>query len=146
MKSTGKITRVRLRVDSNDGFIILGLVSSEPDYKLSLALNRKFGISLRNGTPVKAEGEDGSDIQFSRFDYHEESSDRTYNLVSNRSGSQYLIKKLKNIDYLLAYHDPENVYSTGQFITGIKATAGVTAVFPVSPETLKDKNLELVMH
>jgi hypothetical protein len=146
MKNTGKITRVRLQVDNDSGLVILGLVSSEPDYKLSLALNKKFGISLRNADPVIPENDDGTHTPFSRFTFHEDFSDRTFNLVSNRSGSQFLVKKLKNVDYLFAIHDPENDPSTKILTSGLKSTPGVTAVFTVKPDTLKDKNLDLVMH
>ncbi len=53
MKKIQKVTRLRLHNDENHDYILLGLVSAEPDYKLSLALNKKFGISLKNISPLK---------------------------------------------------------------------------------------------
>lgn len=48
MRNNQKITRVQLNIDQNEEVILIGIVSADPDYKLSLALNRKFGISLKN--------------------------------------------------------------------------------------------------
>ena len=56
MKRTQKVTRVKLDIDQNNDYILLGLVSSEPDYKLSLSLNKKLGISLKNISATKAYG------------------------------------------------------------------------------------------
>ncbi len=52
MKSTQKVTRVKLNIEQNNDYILLGLVSTEPDYKLSLSLNKKFRISLKTISPV----------------------------------------------------------------------------------------------
>ena len=62
MKNTQKITRVKLKIEQINDFILLGLVSSEPDYKLSLSLNKKFRISLKNISPVKLHGDNGTEL------------------------------------------------------------------------------------
>ncbi len=86
MKITRKVTRVKLQIDQKDDYVLLGLVSSEPDYKLSLTLNKKFGISLKNTISRKVAGDNGSELLFSRFSDNRESPDKVFNLISNRSG------------------------------------------------------------
>jgi hypothetical protein len=145
MKKTRKVTRVKLQVDQINEFILLGLVSSEADYKLSLTLNKKFSISLKNISPVKITGDTGTELLFSRFSDISESSDRIFNLISNRSGKHFLIRKLKNIDYILQVHDPDNKNIVNEIASNLRDIAGITAVFNIDTGTMKDKNLHLVI-
>ncbi len=47
-------------------YIFMGLVSSEPDYKLSLLINKSLNISLKNTQPVNSPEVSTVSI-FSRF-------------------------------------------------------------------------------
>ena len=110
LRSTQKVTRLKLNVEQNNDYILLGIVSSEPDYKLSLSLNKKFRISLKNILPLKLPGDNKSELSFSRFSNNEDPSDLKFNLISNRSGKNFLLNKLKNIDYLLQIQTSENLH------------------------------------
>ena len=145
MKKTRKVTRVKLHIDQVNDFILLGLVSSEPDYKLSLALNKKFGISLKNIAPIKVSSDSGTDLLFSMFSDSGHSPDRLFNLVSNRSGKHFLIKKLRNIDYIFYFHDPDNESDISKIISGLREIINVTAVFNIDTDSIKDKNLHFVI-
>ncbi len=145
MKKIRKVTRVKLQIDQINDFILLGLVSTEPDYKLSLALNRELGISLKNGTPLKISGNSGEELLFSRFSDTTESPDRVYDLVANRSGKNYLIKKLKNVDYILHVHYPDNEIFTAGIISRLREMTSITAVFNIDKDSIKDRNLNFVI-
>jgi hypothetical protein len=145
MKDTRKVTRVKLQIDQVNDFLLFGLVSSEPDYKLSLSLNNKFSISLKNSQPVKLAAADGSELIFSRFADTSGAPDRTFNLVSNRSGKNFLVRKLKNIDYILYVHDPENEDELARMTTRLREIQAITAVFNIEIDTIKDKNLHFVI-
>jgi hypothetical protein len=145
MKDIRKVTRVKLQIDQLNDFLLFGLVSSEPDYKLSLLLNKKFSISLKNSQPVKVIADDGSVLLFSRFSDTSAGPDRTYNLVSNRSEKNFLVRKLKNVDYVLYVHDPDNEDGLNQMITRLREIQAVTAVFNIEFDTIKDKNLHFVI-
>jgi hypothetical protein len=145
MKKTRKVTRVKLHIDQVNDFILLGVVSSEPDYKLSLAINKKFGISLKNISPVKTTGDSGNELVFSKFTDSVHSPDRLFNLVSNRSGRHFLIKKLRNVDYIFHFHDPENDTDINRIITSLREITTVTAVFNIDTDSIKDKNLHFVI-
>jgi hypothetical protein len=141
MKSIQKVTRVKLDLDLNNDLIMVGLVSPEPDYKLSLSINRKFGISLKNLSPLKIEDGTGSELSFSRFSDTSGSPDIIFNLISNRNGKQFLIKKLKNIDYIFQVQDSENENKINQITAGLREIESVNAVFNININTFKDKNL-----
>jgi hypothetical protein len=141
MKSTQKITRVKLDIDQNNEFILLGLVSAEPDYKLSLSLNNKFSISLKNISPLKLSREDKSELTFSRFSNNDDRTDLIFVLVSNRSDKNYLLSKLKNIDYLLQIQIAEKEANLTLITSYLREIDTITAVFNINMNTLKDKNL-----
>ena len=141
MKSTQKITRVKLDIDQNNEFILLGLVSAEPDYKLSLSLNNKFSISLKNISPLRLSGEDKSEFTFSRFSNNDDRTDLIFVLVSNRSDKNYLLSKLKNIDYLLQIQIAEKEANLTLITSYLREIDTITAVFNINMNTLKDKNL-----
>ena len=141
MKSTQKVTRVKLNIDQNNEFILLGLVSFEPDYKLSLSLNKKFRISLKNISPIRLSGEDKSEFTFSRFSNNDDRTDLIFVLVSNRSDKNYLLSKLKNIDYLLQIQISEKESNLNLITSYLREIETITAVFNINMNTLKDKNL-----
>ncbi len=146
MKSHQKIRRVHLNLNEEDESILLGIVSSDPDYKLSLALNKKLGLSLKNNSPVEPDHSKLPELFFSRFTDLTRAPDIVFSLVSNRSGKNFFLNKLRNIDYLLHVYDPENSSDTDKLISGLREIETVTAVFNIDIKSVKDKNLRYLMH
>lgn len=146
MKSTQKITRVQLKINHNEEGVMLGIVSSEPDYKLSLTLNEKFRISLKNIPPLTITEDTGQELTFSRFSDSGLSADTVFNLISNRSGKYFLLKKLKNVDFIfhVQNHDGEN--NIDQITSTLKKIDSITAIFIIDIKTTKDKNLQYLIH
>ena len=138
MKKIQKVTRLKLHPDQNHEYVLLGLVSSEPDYKLSLSLNKKFGITLKNIPPLKIPG---IELVFSRFSNANNARNNIFNLISNRAEKTYLLNKLKNIDYLLQIMVSEPLSDLDNITTSLRDIEAVTAVFNINIKTLKDKNL-----
>jgi hypothetical protein len=142
MKRSQKITRVRLEINHDKEVILLGLVSSEPDYRLSLMLNNTLDISLRHAPPVKVEGDTSSSFSFSRFSAVVKSPDQVMDLISNKSGNQILIKKLRNIDFILQIYGIEEEYDTPKLIKILREIENITAVFEIDIKDLNDKSLK----
>jgi hypothetical protein len=145
MKKTGKITRVKLQISQINDFSLLGIVSSDPDYKLSLTLNRRLGISLKNISPVSITDDKESELLFSRFSDTTGSPEKSYTLISNRSGQNFLIRKLKNIDYILHLQDADNENDISNITSILREITGITAVFNIDIDSIKDKNLHYVI-
>jgi len=141
MKASPKIKRVRLKINQENKFALFGIVSAEPDYKLSLAVNKKLKIKLRNVMPVITENKSAERISFSRFSDNS-SLHMTFDLFSNRSGKNYLVKKLVNIDYILKICNAENEDDINRFNFLLKEIECITAVFKLDPGSIKDKNLD----
>jgi hypothetical protein len=146
VKSLQKIIRVKLNTNQIDGSVLLGIVSAEPDYKLSITLNRIFRISLKNISPIKIPFDNENDLAFSRFSYTNCSPDITYNLISNRSGNHFLLKKLKNVDYILLLQDFDNETNIEWITSNLREMDSITAVFSIDLKIIKDKNLQFLIH
>jgi hypothetical protein len=112
---------------------------------LSLLLNKKLRLSLKNLPPVSIPGSPGVELHFSRFSAVENSG-LTYTLFSNRDGKDFLLKKLKNVDYILIIHDPEREINPATLSSNIRETESVTALFNIDPDSLKDKNFHYLIH
>jgi hypothetical protein len=145
MRSSPKITRVQLKINQNNQSVLVGIVSAEPDYKLSLTLNRKLKISLKNVAPLLVADDSGAEVPFSRFSDTSSSHGQAYDLTSNRSEKNFLIRKLKNIDYIFQIHNPENEAYIENIISMLRGTESVTAVFNIDSKSLKDKNLHYII-
>jgi hypothetical protein len=145
MRSSQKITRIRLAVNEQDKPVIFGIVTPDADYKLSLKLNKKLGISLKNTNPVEFQDNEGNESIFSKFADASGAPDSVFQLVSNRSEKNFLLKKLKNIDYLLIIHNPAKTFRSEQVMPQIREIDSITAVFNIEFKTLKDKNLKYLI-
>lgn len=141
MRTTPKIRKVQLKLSRGNESAILGIASAEPHYKLSLAINKNLGISLRNSSPLNTNDQPGEENAFSRFSDSATDGSLVFDLISNRSGKRRLITKLKNIDYFLRIHDPDNEANTEQIISKLRDIDCITAVFGIDAVSLKDKNL-----
>lgn len=144
MRSNPKITRVQLKVNQNNESVLIGLVSAEPDYKLSLTLNRILKISLKNSVPVVLTDGSGSEVTFSRFSDNNSAHGPSFDLIANRTEKSCLIKKLKNIDYFFRIHNPENKTAADRILNSLRKTETVTAVLNIDIKSFKDKNLHLI--
>jgi hypothetical protein len=145
MKSGVKVKRVQLKDNQTNDSDIIGIVSTEPDYKLSLALNRKLKISLKNDSPVVIREESGVEIAFSRFSDISAASNPGFDLISNRSGKYFLLKKLKNIDFIFQVHNPGDENAVKVIAATLKNMECITAVFRIDSASVKDKNLQYII-
>jgi hypothetical protein len=146
MKNNQKITRVQLKIEHDENSILLGLVCAEPDYKLSLLINNKLSISLKNIAPLKIGEDNATQLAFSRFTYTKKNHDISYNLISNRSGKVFLLSKLKNVDYIFNVYDPEKTLNYEALTSSMREIETVNAVFYIDLLTFSDKNLHYFTH
>ena len=141
MKSSQKVTKLKLNIEQDNDYLLLGLVSAEPDYKLSLSLNKKIGISLKNIAPLVLPGDNNSEQTFSRFSNCDDPSDLTFSLISNRTGKNFLLNKLRNVDYLLLIQNSERNTDLNKLTLSLSEIKTVTAIFNIDLNTIKEKNL-----
>lgn len=146
MTITQKNKKIQLNFDGIEDTILLGIVSAEPDYKLSLAINKRFRISLKSSASVKIPDITGNEVTFSRFSYTSSAAEISYILTSNRSEKSFLLKKLRNIDYIFHVCNPPQGTDNKFFITAFREIEHVNAVFNIDINIFRDKNLQYLIH
>jgi len=144
MRNAQRITKIHLSVNEQDIPIVIGIVSSDPDYRLSLTLNKNLTISLKNTEAVEFQDDKGNKLHFSRFS-DSSGPDWHFQLVSNRSEKEFMLKKLKNIDYLLLLQKAEKDFSPERILSQLREIDSITGVFNIEIRTLNDKNLKYLI-
>jgi hypothetical protein len=144
MRDSQKIKRIHLPVNDQDIPLLLGIVSADSDYRLTLKLNSKLGISLKSTDPVESEDK-GVILQFSRFSDPPGTQDFRLQLVSNRSGKNHLLKKLKNVDYLLLLQKQFSENNQEEIISRIRDIDSVTGVFAIELKSFRDRSLKYLI-
>jgi len=142
MKNPQKITRIHLPVNDQDKPAIIGIVSSDQDYKLSLKINKKLSLTLRNIKPVETEDSKGNNLTFSRFAQETAGNENSIQLISNRSEKNFLLGKLRNIDFILLISGPAGLQMSDTIIPLLREIDSVSGVFRIDFEKIsKEKNL-----
>jgi hypothetical protein len=144
MRKTQRITKIHLSVNEQDIPVVIGIVSAEPDYRLSLALNKNLNISLKNTGAVEFQDDKGNELHFSRFS-DSSGPDWHFQLVSNRTEKEFMLKKLKNIDYLLLLQKTEKDFNPDRILSQLREIDTITGVFNIEIRTLNDKNLKYLI-
>ncbi|MHC1730484.1 MAG: IPExxxVDY family protein [Bacteroidales bacterium] len=140
MSREKKITRHTIESAVPKPFFFLGVVSAEPDYRLSVMINRHLGTDLRKcPEDIIIETSTGT-RNYSRFS----PENRAFTLVANRSSGSVLLKKLKNIDYLLVPAQEDDIKTTEQLAASLRLIPEITAVFVLDSRETADRNITLL--
>jgi hypothetical protein len=86
-------------------------------------------------------GDNNSEQTFSRFSNCVAPSDLTFSLISNRTGKNFLLNKLKNVDYLLLIQNSERNTDLNKLTLSLREIKTITAIFNIDLNTIKEKNL-----
>ena len=140
MSTEKKITRHSIGTGETQPFFFLGLVSAEPDYRLSVMINRHLGTDLRKCNEDSIITSPAGTLQFSRFT----PANLACFLVSNRSGGSVLLRKLKNIDYLVVPADGHDRKEAEELAASLRIIPEITAVFIFDSRDIPDRNLSLL--
>lgn len=140
MNRDKKITRHTIPIEDIPQFLFLGIVSAEPDYRISVMLNRHLGAGLRkcdnDVTAVTKSGEN----RFSCF----VSDMPAFTLVSNHCEGNILIRKLRKIDYFLVISGAPDEQRAETLAGNIRQIPEVTAVFVFNSRKVNDPNASLL--
>ena len=141
MRSRPKVTRILLEPETVKDFSLYGIVSTEPDYRLSLSINRAFKVSLKNDSPVITK----KNNTFSRFSFRRSGNDTSWNLISNKSGDEFLLGKYRKIDYFLQISPATDPSDPNKISQALRMIDSVTAVFLLDPDEVIDKNFHYLI-
>ncbi len=119
------------RLDFDSELILIGIASHQSDYRVSWAINESLNFELTQGKSIEVYVKKIDKIQqFSVFYY--ETENRTFRLISNRCENGILIKKFKNIDFLLIITGKINNQEISVLIEQLKKIKIIIATYQIS--------------
>lgn len=140
MNNGGKITRHTIPEEEIKEFFFLGVVSAEPDYRLSVLINMHLGTDLRKCNDEISVQTDSGRPSFTRFT----TVPPEFSLVSNRSEGYILLRKLKNIDFFLLFCGHDDKQKTEELAATLREIPEITAVFVLDSRKISDRNIRLL--
>lgn len=140
MKSASlkKTKRVKLQVDTEINFKLIGISSHENDYRLVWAINNLLQMQFaRTENLIIHDNRLGTEMGFSRFIYYDEDRFLTYKLISNRCPDGFLFQEIRNFDFIMQVTKEMTDTEIKAFIKKLKAVEVISASFLLDPEKLK---------
>lgn len=134
-----KKKKLKLKVDHEYRYRLLGISCHENDYRLVWAINSQMKMQfVRTGNQIIHNQKLNQDLEFSRYTYRDEDKYLTYNLVSNRCPDGFLLPELSKIDYLLQIIGDTDVSGTEGLMKSLRKIEIISAVFQVQPGKIKN--------
>lgn len=130
----------KLKYKPQFNFKLIGISSSEEDYKISWRLSKILKSEF-----VKSESLQIIDprfteyLVFSVFENEDKYKLPDIKLVANKGIEGFLIEELKNIDFFIIVNNDEETDFDEIIIENLKKEDGITAVFSLDPDKLKSK-------
>lgn len=131
---------VKLKIDPKEefNFILIGIVTSEPIYRLGWLFNEALKINLVEIAPLQIYNQKRTIVQdFNLFAYYD-SNNTSFELIHNKGPHGLLIEEQKQIDFYLKVSN--NDRSEDEITSDIKGIKNMSLVQVIKPSSLKSKN------
>jgi hypothetical protein len=129
---------LKLQVDNEIRFSLIGISSHENDYRLVWAINNLLDFSFsRIDDLVVHQAKTGTDLEFSRYIYTDEDTGITYSLISNRCDNGFLFAEIRNLDFLVKMNGEINNKGILDLVKKLKASEVISACYKLDPLKIK---------
>ena len=144
----------KLVLDYDYDFLLIGILSSVPDYKLCWGINKVLNIVLKKEQDLELqlhdkEMNDGLKLTFdkpemtprySMYTYYKEVTHLRYTVASNRSVSGLLIKEEQSVDFFLVVDGLYDDLKKGDSIVNdLRKQREIITAYKIDPNNLKSK-------
>ena len=144
----------KLVLDYDYDFLLIGILSSVPDYKLCWGINKVLNIVLKKEQDLELqlhdkEMNDGLKLTFdkpemtprySMYTYYNEVTHLRYTVASNRSVSSLLIKEEQSVDFFLVVDGLYDDLKKGDSIVNdLRKQREIITAYKIDPNNLKSK-------
>ena len=154
----------KLQLDDFDDidYHLIAIHSNLEDYRMAFFLNKNLPILLSKSKKYLNINIKQNEVLVTKFEYMDNSTDRYWTLVSNKSEiitnqkstSQnlfldqeietelkiFLLPELKKVDYLLKIQNTNQNFDLTKIISQINTIDQVSTVYEINPEKIKSKN------
>lgn len=129
----------KLILEDDYSFELIGICSSNADYRLTWGINKALSISLEKDADLNIHIKKEGDHLYSFYSYYDELEHIEYYLIKNISNNyRRLIPEKDQIDYFLLI---KNNYSLeiNDILTSLKVIDSILTAFVFDPDELKSK-------
>ena len=131
---------VKLIVDHDFQFSLLGISSHENDYRLSWVLNNLLKTKLTRTGPLSIRKDKNSDLmQFSVSHFSDDECFLSIHLISNRSSDGYLFDVYKNLDFFLKISGEDYEEQSKMILEKLKASPDISFALLLDLNQMKNK-------
>ena len=129
-----------LKFDEEDyDFVLIGIVTSHRDYRVSRDVNVALGITLERVDDYSIiERKRREELFFPFFKYTNEQQDQFF-VLGNKGESGLLLPEQRQMDYFLLVKPGMSTIERSELIRGLKESAQFQAIFPIEVAGLKSK-------
>lgn len=129
---------IKLDILNDFNFRLIGIVSSEPIYRLGWLINEAAGIGLTEKEKLNlVHHKSQTEQQFDLWMFNDSNQNALYELVQNKSENGILIEEQKQMDYFLKISGTVDV---NELKSKLKSIQGINLAIELSPGSLKSKN------
>lgn len=129
-----RVKKIKLEIDEEIEFPILGLSTALADYRLAWELNSKLNLSFRKldgSTFFSIPDKNKKDIDYEYYSYVNEEEMSKFFLVKNKQRGSTLFNDREKLDFFLVLRD-NFIYEIEDLISDLRKIEGVIAVFSFS--------------
>ena len=144
----------KLVLDYDYDFLLIGILSSAPDYKLCWGMNKVLNIALKKEKDLELQLHDNEKNEglkltfdkpemtprYSMYTYYNEVTHLRYTVASNRSVSSLLIKEEQSVDFFLVVDGLYDDLKKGDSIVNdLRKQREIITAYKIDPNNLKSK-------
>lgn len=128
-----------LRVEYDFDFTLIGISSSARDYRLCWYINKFMPLRFYRDIDLTIYSEFGNESYHSCFKYSIENLETDLYILSNKSGSEYILPESKESDFLLLSTEALNYEEEKLILNGLNKIEVVQTAFLLDPNSFKSK-------
>jgi hypothetical protein len=128
-----------LRVEYDFDFTLIGISSSVRDYRLCWYINKHLPLRFQRDIDLSIYNEFGNESYHSCFKFSIENLETDLYLLSNKSGTEYIIPESKESDFFIVSTDALNVEEEKAILSGLNKIEVIQAAFLLDPNSFKSK-------
>ncbi|HPX76750.1 MAG TPA: IPExxxVDY family protein [Bacteroidales bacterium] len=130
----------KIKYEAEYNFKLIGISSSEDDYRLSWKLGKFFKAEFVKQEDIEIKDKKYTETQILvSYKCQPSNISLSLRLIVNKTNVGYIVEELKSIDYFLQVFDNQDEAYFGKIISDIKTISSVSAVFNLDLSKIKSK-------
>jgi hypothetical protein len=132
-----------LKIETFDDIHIIGINTTNRDYKLAWHLNSELKTDLRKEADILIPSTAGDNQAFPFYYFNAGENQNVYNLIGNRSSESLFTSMKTKTDFFLIIRNSITNEKLSGIIASIKSITGVQLAYKIDPA--KEKNFDWML-